>query len=123
MSRSSCSNRSSCSDRAERLPRATRTSRTTRTIRTLAAVLLLSASLSAHHGSADYDVEREVTVTGTVQEWRWMQPHTWVMLSARSATNAVDVWSGEGPPLTWATQRGWSAVTLRPGETVSLVMY
>ena len=47
-----------------------------------------------------------------------MQPHTWVMLSARSATNAVDVWSGEGPPLTWATQRGWSAVTLRPGETV-----
>jgi hypothetical protein len=68
-------------------------------------------------------VNREVTITGTVREWRWMQPHTWVMLSARNGANVVEVWSGEGPPLAWATQRGWSASTLRAGETVSLVMY
>ena len=71
-------------------------------------------------------------MTGTVQEWRWMQPHTWVMLSRpragsgqaeRSGAGAIEVWSGEGPPLTWASQRGWSAATLRAGETVSVVMY
>jgi hypothetical protein len=99
----------------------------------LVLVVLATAVPSAHHGSADYDVNREITVTGTVQEWRWTQPHTWVMLSrlrdgsdaqaARNSSNVVEVWSGEGPPLTWATQRGWSANTLRAGETVSLVMY
>jgi hypothetical protein len=99
----------------------------------LTLIALSIAVPSAHHGSADYDVNREVTVTGTVREWRWTQPHTWVMLSrpgdgaggqaARNGASVVEVWSGEGPPLTWATQRGWSASTLRAGETVSLVMY
>jgi hypothetical protein len=99
----------------------------------LVLVAISIAFPTAHHGAADYDVAREITITGTVQEWRWAQPHTWVTLSSlrqgsggqtpRNGTDVAEIWSGEGPPLTWATQRGWSARTLRAGETVSLVMY
>jgi len=86
-------------------------------------LLIFSASAGAHHGAAAYHVDREIVVTGSVREWRWTNPHTQVLLSIRRADGVVELWDGEGPPLTWAQQRGWSNATLRAGETVSLVMY
>jgi hypothetical protein len=92
-------------------------------MRILVLFLALSGTAIAHHGSAEYQTERNVTITGTVKEWRWSNPHTWVFLTVRSASGALEQWDGEGPPLTWAAQRGWSSATLRAGEEVSLVMY
>jgi hypothetical protein len=90
---------------------------------TLLAVFLMVAAVGAHHGSADYDVGREVTVEGTVAQWRWSSPHTWVSLTVTRPDGSTQQWSGEGPPLQWAEARGWSKATLKPGETVRLVMY
>jgi hypothetical protein len=90
---------------------------------TLLAVFLMVAAVGAHHGSADYDVGREVTVEGTVTQWRWSSPHTWVSLTVTRPDGSTQQWSGEGPPLQWAEARGWSKATLKPGETVRLVMY
>ena len=86
-------------------------------------ILILSVGAGAHHGAAAYDVGREIVVTGTVREWRWTNPHTRIHLSVRRADGALELWDAEGPPLTWAQQRGWSQATLRTGETVSLVLY
>ena len=96
--------------------------------RTLAALVLVVAALlapvvKAHHGSAEYDVAREVTITGTVKEWKWTQPHTWVVLNVTRPGGVVEEWSGEGPPLQWAASRGWSITTLKAGESVRLVLY
>jgi hypothetical protein len=91
-------------------------------LRLLLLVLLLGAPLSAHHGSSAYHVDREITITGIVKEWRWSDPHTWVYLTVKGS-GGTEVWDGEGPPLTWAAQRGWSSATLKNGEGVSLVMY
>jgi hypothetical protein len=88
----------------------------------LLCVLAMTVAAEAHHGSADYDVGREVTVEGTVAEWKWSSPHTWVLLKA-TRNASIENWSGEGPPLQWAEARGWSKTTLKPGETVRLVMY
>ena len=86
------------------------------------AVCVLVSGVGAHHGSADYDVGREVTVEGTVREWRWSSPHTWVFLTVPGSNGSTE-WSGEGPPLQWAEARGWSKATLKPGDRVRLVMY
>ena len=94
-----------------------------RRVSTLLAVLLMVAAVEAHHGSADYDVDREVKVQGTVSQWRWSSPHTWVTLTVARSNGSPEEWSGEGPPLQWAEARGWSKATLQPGETVRLVMY
>lgn len=82
-----------------------------------------TAGVGAHHGSADYHVDREVTVSGVVQEWRWSQPHTWLFVTVTPPEGALEKWDGEGPPLSWAEGRGWSKATLQPGEKVSVVMY
>jgi len=89
----------------------------------LLALVLFAVGLSAHHGSADYQTDRDITITGVVKEWRWTNPHTWVLLAVRNTAGGREEWQGEGPPLTWAAQRGWSSSTLRAGEEVSLVMY
>jgi hypothetical protein len=94
-----------------------------RLVLALVFAALMAAAAHAHHGAADYDVSREVTVDGAVREWRWSSPHTWVMLTVTHADGKKDEWSGEGPPLQWAESRGWSKATLKAGETVRLVMY
>ena len=88
----------------------------------LVALVLLAAPLQAHHGSAEYDTTREITVRGTVVAWRWINPHVRVVIRAdRGGTTAE--WDCEGPPLTWAAERGWSERTLTRGESITLVMY
>ena len=89
----------------------------------LLGVVVLAADVAAHHGAAEYHVDREITVTGVVQEWRWTNPHTWIYVTATDAAKRTQKWSGEGPPLSWAQQRGWSDRTLRAGEEVTVVMY
>jgi hypothetical protein len=89
----------------------------------LLVAFVIVAAVEAHHGSADYDVSREVTAEGIVKQWRWSSPHTWVTLTVTRSNGSIEVWSGEGPPLQWAEARGWSKATLKPGETVRLVMY
>src|SRR5688572_5155153 len=89
----------------------------------LVTLAVVSAAASAHHGSADYHVDREQVVRGVVAEWRWSSPHTWITLTATTAAGRQETWEGEGPPLTWASGRGWSSTTLRAGEAVSLVLY
>lgn len=87
------------------------------------ALFLVTTALQAHHGSADYHVDREVVVAGTVKEWRFANPHTWVYLVVTRPGGGVEEWNGEGPPLQWARERRWSDTTLKAGETVRLVMY
>ena len=84
--------------------------------------LVAVAGLHAHHGSADYHTDREIVVSGTVREFRWANPHVWVYLTVGQGSGTEE-WNGEGPPLSWATARGWSNSTLKPGARVRLVMY
>jgi hypothetical protein len=87
------------------------------------AIVLLTTPLVAHHGSAAYHVDREIRVSGTVTAFRWINPHIRIVVAAPGENGTSVEWDGEGPPLTWAQARGWSASTLRAGERVTLVMY
>jgi hypothetical protein len=92
-------------------------------IRCLIVAMSMIAGAAAHHGSADYHVDREVTVEGVVAQWRWSAPHTWLFVTVKRADGKTEEWNGEGPPLQWAEARGWSSSTLKPGEAVKVVMY
>lgn len=89
----------------------------------LIALVLLALPLHAHHGSAEYDTSREITVRGTVTAFRWINPHVRVVMLVRQADGTTAEWDCEGPPLTWAAERGWSEGTLTRGESITLVMY
>lgn len=85
----------------------------------LAAVALPAA---AHHAMVMYDRSRTVTLTGTVVELRWTNPH--VFLVVHGSVGADDPpadWlletSGPGNLIRWG---GWSPTALQPGDRVSV---
>ena len=88
--------------------------------------LLLSAALAlaavpalAHHSNSAYQVDKIITLTGTVKEWRWMNPHTWLYLTVKGADGKEQEWAVEGRPPGMLGRAGWSGTILKPGETKS----
>ncbi len=61
----------------------------------LAALLLASPAL-AHHGFAGrYDEEHPVTVTGTVVELQFMNPHSFIFFDVTDKTGKTERWQAE----------------------------
>src|SRR5579885_2136265 len=58
----------------------------------LAAMLVLVAGIAvpllAHHGNAAYD-DRTVTVKGTVTQWKWTNPHSFLLFDAKDEKGEV----------------------------------
>jgi hypothetical protein len=90
--------------------------------RTFAAALLLVPTLAAlaHHSNSAYQVDEIVTLEGTVKEWRWMNPHTWLLMSVEDADGTVREWAVEGRPPGILSRAGWSSTILKPGERVTV---
>ena len=82
-------------------------------------VLACSVPLFAHHGAASFDRSKMVTVTGTVTEYIWSNPHVLVKLDAKDDSGNVAHWVVEAwNPVTQAS-RGWSKNTFKPGDEVT----
>ncbi len=80
------------------------------------ALFLLSLSLQAHHSlTAEFDLDRKVTLTGTVARVEWMNPHAWIHVQTESGLWAVEV----GAP-NELIRRGWSRNDIRQGTTVTI---
>ncbi|GAA0282434.1 hypothetical protein GCM10009127_24770 [Alteraurantiacibacter aestuarii] len=89
----------------------------------LAGVLglaMVAPPTMAHHSFAMFDRTREVTVSGTVREFQWSNPHAYIQLVAKDARGNDVEWSLEmGSPM-YLYARGWRPRTLRPGSQVSV---
>jgi hypothetical protein len=84
----------------------------------LVGFLAFSVPLFAHHGAASFDTSKTVTVTGTVTEYIWSNPHVLVKLDARDDSGNVSHWVVEAwNPVTQAS-RGWTKNTFKPGDQV-----
>ena len=80
------------------------------------ALFLLSLPLLAHHSlTAEFDLDRPVTLTGTVAKVEWMNPHAWIHVQTESGLWDVEV----GSP-SELIRRGWSRADLKQGDRVTI---
>ena len=95
-----------------------------RTKLSLILVVLLAgaATFSAHHGTSAYDMSTEISLSGTVKEWTFGNPHTWLWLTVPSPQNPADEWSIESAPPNYLTGQGWSPSTLKVNEKLTVVI-
>jgi uncharacterized protein DUF6152 len=89
----------------------------------LSAVGLVTAAAPAfsHHGTAAYDTTKTVTVSGTVTEFRFTNPHVLIFWEAKDEAGKAQRWSGErSGPNSMARNAGWSSRTMKPGDQVTI---
>jgi hypothetical protein len=85
-----------------------------------AVIMIPGFPSSAHHSNSAYQVDQIITLTGTVKEWRWMNPHTWLYLTVEGEDGKVQEWAVEGRPPGILGRAGWSSTVLVPGERVTV---
>ena len=66
------------------------------------AVLLAATSVFAHHSNSAFDGDKVMVLTGTVAEWKWMNPHVWIFLSVDDGKGGLSSCCSMGFR-TWAT--------------------
>jgi Family of unknown function (DUF6152) len=83
-----------------------------------AATFASTSTLVAHH-SWPVDFSKEVTVTGTVTEYDWGNPHVMIALEVRDETGKVEKWNVGGPSTTRMAGNGWDKNTLKMGDVIT----
>jgi Family of unknown function (DUF6152) len=91
-----------------------------RTILVFLVVAALSASAaSAHHSfAATYFVDQEITVEGTLTQFLYRNPHSFVKVDAKDDKGNVQTWSIEWGGGAQLTQEHVTRDTLKPGDHV-----
>lgn len=79
-------------------------------------------SAFAHHSFlAEYDGEKQVTITGVVTEIDWRNPHCHFYLDVTRPDGTLDKWKFEGFPPNMLLRNGWKKdATLKPGMKVTI---
>jgi Family of unknown function (DUF6152) len=86
-------------------------------------ILLAAGSALAHHSFAMFDQSKEVTVQGTVKEFRWTNPHVFIQLMVKNDSGGEDEWSIEMTSPEHLVRVGWKPVTVKPGDKITLVIH
>ena len=88
----------------------------------LAGALAVAAPALAHHSTAMFDMDHEVQLTGTVKDFQWTQPHTWIDFDV-PATGGADHYGIEGMSPSYLGRNGWTKHTLNPGDKVTVSIH
>jgi hypothetical protein len=94
-----------------------------KTILAAAAAALAAGPAFAHHSSAMFDANKTVTLEGTVKEFQFTNPHSWIQLNAPDASGKPAEWSLETQGVSQLFKRGWRPGTLKPGDKVTITVH
>jgi hypothetical protein len=90
------------------------------------AVLTAARPTLAHHSRAMFDVAQNVTFRGVVKEYRWLNPHSRIVITVGSdATDpsTIGMWEIEASSINLMTTRGWTPKTYKPGDRITVVAH
>jgi Family of unknown function (DUF6152) len=86
----------------------------------LAIVLFpLSRGMSAHHGTAGYDMSKVITVKGTVTQFEWSNPHCVIYVDAKGDSGDVQHWVLELGAPTHMMRAGWQKNSIKAGDEIA----
>lgn len=87
------------------------------------AVAISAIPVVAHHSFAMFDAEKTKVLEGTVKEFQWTNPHSWILMMVDNAQGQPEQWAIEmGGPGGLARQ-GWVPKTLKPGMKIKTVIH
>lgn len=87
-----------------------------------ACLLAMAPLASAHHSMAGFDRAKTVTLTGTIKQFKWANPHSWIEIEVPNDKGGVDVWNAEMTAPGILARAGWKSSLLKPGDKASVVV-
>ncbi|HXA75885.1 MAG TPA: DUF6152 family protein [Candidatus Acidoferrales bacterium] len=90
-------------------------------------VLLFVARPSlAHHSRAMFDIAKNVTYSGVVEEYRLQNPHSQIIITVgpdAKDPSTVGTWDIEASSINIMLSEGWDRMTYKPGDPITLVAH
>ncbi len=88
----------------------------------LACVLcaLTGPGALAHHSGAMFEPVKSLEFSGTVKEFQWTNPHSWLQVLKPNEQGMEEEWSLELGPLVGLARAGWKPRSLQPGDKVKV---
>jgi hypothetical protein len=85
-----------------------------------AGFFVVSSSIFAHHGTANYDMTKVITVKGTVTDFQFINPHTLILFDVKNDKGVVEHWQAEATSPNHLVRAGWTKNTLKPGDAITI---
>jgi hypothetical protein len=86
-------------------------------------LLTLVAGAYAHHGSANYETDKSITVKGVATGFDFVNPHVQIFWEAKDDAGTVQKWQGELTSPNRLTRVGWTKSTIKPGDSITISGY
>ena len=85
--------------------------------------LAAAAPATAHHSFAMFANDKTITLDGTVKDFEWVNPHSWVYLTVTNDKGVPEDWAFEmGSPGQLASH-GWTKNTVKVGDKITMVAH
>jgi opacity protein-like surface antigen len=85
-------------------------------------LVLAAGAAVAHHSTAMFDMQHTVTLSGTVTQFDWTNPHTFIFMEVMN-NGATESWSIEGMSPNYLSRNGWTRHTLKPGDKIGMEVH
>ncbi len=93
-----------------------------RTFTLLLILLLLTVypkSASSHHAfSSEFDINRPIRLRGVITRMEWVNPHTWLHITATLEDGSSEEWMLEGGTPNTLLRAGLTQTILQPGTEI-----
>jgi hypothetical protein len=97
----------------------------TAVITAVTALSMLARPVYAHHSFAMFEMDKDVTYTGVVTEFSWVNPHVHITVDIKAGPNidpaTVGIWDVEGGSTNIMGRQGWTRATFKVGDPITLV--
>ena len=89
----------------------------------IAAPALFAAPVMAHHSHAMFDFTSQTEISGTVKEFRWTNPHSWLHVVVENNDGAPVEYAIEMGSPAGLVHQGWEPTSVTPGDVVTVSMH
>lgn len=88
------------------------------------ALSALAAPVYAHHSFAMFDATKNITLQGTVKEFEWTNPHSWLRVMVMDEKTGKPVmWALEMSSPARLTTMGMHSDSVKTGDSVSVTFH
>ena len=86
-----------------------------------AACLFITVPVAAHHAfSSEFDVNKPVSLTGSVTKMEWTNPHAWLFMEVKDDDGNIQTWAVELVGINDLLRLGWGRSTVKAGDVLSV---